>query len=364
MTSHSDSYRFNGRQIITNEWQLLPLMPLVVAFRRSVSNEASGRAVISDLNHLVATLGQPSKLLLGDYTREAITAYVEKRLETRSPTTLCRHLATYRKFDKWLAAAIPGFPMPAHVVSMPTPTIKAFEGITHSQAEALIAAAYKIGTTDAIRLRNGIACELLYSTGLRAAEALSLTHEQLSSDGRWFKHVRCKGGKYRDVYLPKFMDESFYRWMLKRRELLNSWRIRKHHAYPIIIPVKPPASHAVEEFILDPKSLWRIVNDAATAAGIHSVHPHTLRHAFAHELLDTTKDIRFVAQALGHSDVKTTMRYTERTHDKIANLIEQSMRRNGTERSGLSEEAVSRGDSAHFGSSSSTFPAFGRGQWD
>lgn len=363
MTSHSNTYRFNGRQIITNDWQLLPLMPLVVAYAKTIANENSQRAALSDLNHLVSSMGAPSKLLLGDYTREAIQAYVDKRIEVRSPSTLARHVATYRRFDKWLANAIGGFPCPAHEVSAPKIMPKAFEGISSTDADRLIAAAYTIGSSEAIRLRNGIACELIFSTGMRASEALSVTQEQISRDGRWFKAVRCKGGYYQDKYIPKSMDANLYRWMNARRELFTRWRMRKHYMYPVLIPVLQPTEHGVENFILDLKSLWRIVNDAALAAGLEGVHPHTLRHAYAHELLDNSKDIRFVAQALGHRDVKTTMRYTERTHDKIANLIEQSMRRNGAARSDVLGETVSRGNPANSSNKTTAVSTFGDCEW-
>lgn len=363
MTSHSNTYRFNGRQIITNEWQLLPLMPLVSAYAKTISNEHSQRAALSDLNHLVSSMGAPSKLLLGEYTREAIQAYVDKRIEVRSPSTLARHIATYRRFDKWLANAIVGFPLPAHEVTAPKIMPKAFEGITSTEADSLIAAAYTIGKSDLIQLRNGIACELIFSTGMRAAEALSVTQEQISRDGRWFKAVRCKGGYYQDKYIPKAMDANLYRWMNARKELFTKWRMRKHYIYPVLIPIIQPTEHSVENFVLDHKSLWRIVNDAAIAAGLHGVHPHTLRHAYAHELLDNSKDIRFVAQALGHRDVKTTMRYTERTHDKIANLIEESMRRNGAQRSELSGETVSRGDSTNQPNATTAVLTSGDREW-
>ena len=79
------------------------------------------------------------------------------------------------------------------------------------------------------------------------------------------------------------------------------------------------------------KSIWRIISDFGKRARLladdsfDGLHPHKLRHTFAHGLLDTSRDVRLVAQALGHSDVRTTMRYTERTDDEIAKAIEKKV---------------------------------------
>ena len=85
-------------------------------------------------------------------------------------------------------------------------------------------------------------------------------------------------------------------------------------------------------FAMSPKSVWHAISSLGKLASalaptkkIH-LHPHRLRHTFAHGLLDSSKDVRLVAQALGHSDVRTTMRYTERTEDEVARAIEGKLR--------------------------------------
>jgi integrase/recombinase XerC len=57
------------------------------------------------------------------------------------------------------------------------------------------------------------------------------------------------------------------------------------------------------------------------------LHPHLLRHTYATELLEGSKDIRLVAQALGHSDVRVTMRYTERGNEEVASALEHTRNR-------------------------------------
>jgi site-specific recombinase XerD len=72
------------------------------------------------------------------------------------------------------------------------------------------------------------------------------------------------------------------------------------------------------------KSVWRAIRNYSLET---KLHPHLLRHTFAVDLLDNSKDIRLVAQALGHSDVRITMRYTERGKEEVANAVEKARRR-------------------------------------
>ena len=72
------------------------------------------------------------------------------------------------------------------------------------------------------------------------------------------------------------------------------------------------------------KSVWRAVNELCKE---YDLHPHLLRHSYALDLLENSNDIRLVAQALGHSDVRITMRYTERSDEEVARALEKSRRK-------------------------------------
>ena len=78
---------------------------------------------------------------------------------------------------------------------------------------------------------------------------------------------------------------------------------------------------ALHSFRLSAKTVYRAVAEPGEKVGLH-IHPHLLRHTFAHTLLDHSKDIRLVSQALGHSDVRTTMIYTEREDEQVGEAIE------------------------------------------
>jgi integrase/recombinase XerC len=90
---------------------------------------------------------------------------------------------------------------------------------------------------------------------------------------------------------------------------------------PLFLSGHGASSGDVDSFLMSPKSIWRVVRQHSVDT---KLHPHLLRHTFATELLDSSRDIRLVAQALGHSDVRVTMRYTERTDEEVAKAIERS----------------------------------------
>jgi site-specific recombinase XerD len=73
--------------------------------------------------------------------------------------------------------------------------------------------------------------------------------------------------------------------------------------------------------LMGAKSIWRAINELSAET---QLHPHLLRHSYALDLLDSSNDVRLVAQALGHSDVRITMRYTERKEEEVAAALERS----------------------------------------
>jgi site-specific recombinase XerD len=89
---------------------------------------------------------------------------------------------------------------------------------------------------------------------------------------------------------------------------------------PLFISSYGASSADLKSFELSPKSVWRAIRSFSVDT---KLHPHLLRHTYATNLLDDSRDIRLVAQALGHSDVRITMRYTERGNEEVAEALER-----------------------------------------
>lgn len=150
--------------------------------------------------------------------------------------------------------------------------------------------------------RDKAIIELLYSSGLRVSEACSLSIYDIDDK---FVRVFGKGGKERlvpigkeallaiDHYLLHFRDVQ------KNKELTNLFLSKKG---------KP----------LDRITVWKIVKHWAKKAGIkRKISPHTFRHSFATHLLDNGADLRVIQEFLGHSNIKTTDRYTHISQKKV-----------------------------------------------
>jgi site-specific recombinase XerD len=89
---------------------------------------------------------------------------------------------------------------------------------------------------------------------------------------------------------------------------------------PLFISSYGASASDIKSFELSPKSVWRAIRSFSVDT---KLHPHLLRHTYATNLLNDSRDIRLVAQALGHSDVRVTMRYTERGNEEVAEALEK-----------------------------------------
>ncbi len=304
----------------------------------------TARAKRYDLEHFLIFLagGEPNsigRVLVSDWTMQSTNDFVDSRLAIgETPATVSRRLATIKHFGRTIAERLPGYVNPAREVKSPGFLVPKPNGLTEEELSALRDAAdeevrRKHGKFSA--QRNRFLLHLLLSTGLRADEVRLLSYGQLTDDRRWCRNVKTKGRKYRNVYLNEAIRTELERYLeLRASQLLEKFPSETilpcHPRMPVLISTYRATPAKPESFSMSPKSIFNAVADFGVIASqadskIH-LHPHRLRHTFAHGLLDSSLDIRLVAQALGHSDVRTTMRYTERSEEQLAAAIERSRR--------------------------------------
>ncbi|GLT20158.1 tyrosine recombinase XerD [Vibrio zhanjiangensis] len=178
--------------------------------------------------------------------------------------------------------------------------------LSEAQVEALLNAP---DPEDAMELRDKAMLELLYATGLRVTELVSLTMENISLR-QGVVRVTGKGGKERLV--P--MGENAVEWIETfiqdgRSELLGET------TSDVVFPSKRARQMTRQTF-------WHRIKHYAIIAGIDTdlLSPHVLRHAFATHLLNYGADLRVVQMLLGHSDLSTTQIYTHVATERLKQL--------------------------------------------
>jgi len=175
-------------------------------------------------------------------------------------------------------------------------------------------------------LRDRAILELLFSAGLRVSELTSLNRDRVDLKKQEFA-VRGKGDKVRVVFVSDSAKEALQRYLDKRIDIDPAVFVRDLKSLEKFSAKGGSASGGKskkdekindESLRLTPRSVQRIVKHYATKAGIiKDVHPHTLRHSFATDLLINGADIRSVQAMLGHSSITTTQIYTHVTNKQL-----------------------------------------------
>ena len=153
--------------------------------------------------------------------------------------------------------------------------------------------------------------ELLYATGLRISELVSLP-VRIARGNPNFLLVRGKGAKERMVPLSDRAREALSTWLKLRDQTLMS-------GSPYLFP-----AHAGQGYIAR-QVVARELKTLASAAGIsaRNISPHIIRHAFASHMLQHGADLRVVQQLLGHSNISTTQIYTHVLEEKLQSLVNE-----------------------------------------
>jgi site-specific recombinase XerD len=173
-----------------------------------------------------------------------------------------------------------------------------------------------VETKDEMGVRDRALLELLFSTGLRVSELVSLNRDQLNLEKGEFG-VIGKGGKARVVFLSKKAKE----WLKKYLDL------RKDPYRPLFIRYsgpKPKEGLTDEKLRLSVRSVERLIDKYRKKALLpFRIGPHAIRHSFATDLLTHGADLRSVQEMLGHKNISTTQIYTHVTNTRLKEIHEK-----------------------------------------
>ena len=219
-----------------------------------------------------------------------------------APSTVARRSAALRRFfgflvDEGVRGDDPSSALPRPRFERPLPRILEEEEVQHM----FEAAEDRASSGEKVAVRNLALLELLYGSGLRASELVSLPRTAIRP-GQPFLMVLGKGAKERLVPISTRAQAAVAKWS----DYVPS-------GVPFLFP--SGKSH------ISRVRLFQIVRAMAADAGISParVSPHVLRHAFATHLLSGGADLRVLQSLLGHADIATTQIYT---HVDSARLVE------------------------------------------
>jgi site-specific recombinase XerD len=168
-------------------------------------------------------------------------------------------------------------------------------------------------------LRDRAILELLFSAGLRVSELISINRDRLDLKKQEFA-VRGKGDKLRVVFVSDTAKAALQKYLDKRTDIDPALFVRDSKSLEKFKKgiEAPRRGISTDSLRLTPRSVQRMVKYYAAKAGIiKDVHPHTLRHSFATDLLINGADIRSVQTMLGHSSITTTQIYTHITNQQL-----------------------------------------------
>ncbi|MEN1969098.1 site-specific tyrosine recombinase XerD [Lentibacillus sp. N15] len=223
---------------------------------------------------------------------------------SKSAATIARTLSSIRLFHRFLI----GEQLVTHDaclhIESPRQERKLPDVLSPADMESLLS----ISGNTPLKIRNKAMLELLYATGLRVTELISL---QVSDLHLTMGFVRClgKGEKERIVPLGDVAGNAIEEYLQHARGRLTKQNDTKtlfvnQHGRP-----------------LTRQGFWKILKGAARDAGItKKLTPHTLRHSFATHLLENGADLRSVQEMLGHADISTTQIYTHVTKTRLKDV--------------------------------------------
>ncbi|WP_127112252.1 site-specific tyrosine recombinase XerD [Shimia sediminis] len=256
-------------------------------------------------------------LRLKDASREDVEAYlIHCEAQGLAQSTRARRLSSVKQLFRFAFEEGWRDTNPALLIKGPGRSKKLPKTLDVTEVDRLLEAARTSGRNQADRLRNTCLMELLYATGMRVTELVSLPVSATRGDPRMLL-ILGKGNKERMVPLSPPAREALGAWLIVRDETEEKRSEQGEKPSRYLFPSRGKSGYLTRH------RFYMLIKELAVAGGVSpaKVTPHTLRHAFATHLLANGADLRAIQTLLGHADVGTTEIYTHVLDERLSELV-------------------------------------------
>ena len=238
--------------------------------------------------------------------------YIQVRhAEGAKATSANRRLSAQKRFYRWLLRQGKRSDDPSADLDSAKQAERHPKTLSEQSVEALLATP-EVETP--LGLRDRAMLELLYASGLRVSELVSVKTLEVNLNDGVVRVTAGKGGKTRLVPFGQEASAWIDRYLQQARPALLAVRGRQRLADALFVTARGAA--------MTRHNFWHAIKRYAVKAGIAPalISPHTLRHAFATHLLNHGADLRVVQMLLGHADISTTQIYTHVARARLKDL--------------------------------------------
>ena len=242
------------------------------------------------------------------FSRVDIIDFIESlRGEGYSISSICRFISSIRGLCKYLIVENVIKDDPSENLQTPKRWERLPKSLSISEVRSFLEVNSSPKPSGPTTIRDYVMFELLYASGLRVTELVSLKLEDINLEAG-FLRVLGKGSKERVVPVNIRAMERIKKYIIQQRpEILK----KKRSSYLFVTRRGGPMTR---------QRFWQIIKALGRRLGIE-VSPHTMRHSFATHLLEGGADLRSLQKMLGHSDISTTQIYTKVTTERLKKVF-------------------------------------------
>jgi len=262
-----------------------------------------------DIEQYITYLNELKVTNIANTNKTTIIAYLlHLKKKGRATSTISRNLASIRSFYQFLYKNQIIDNDPTSDLESPKVEKKLPQILSTQEVELLLE---QPKCVDLKGYRDKAMLELLYATGIRVSELISLDIDDLNME---VGYIRCtKGTRERVIPIGSIAISALKEYLNKARHLL----IQKQDEKALFVNINGKR--------LTRQGFWKIIKQYKNQAKINKeITPHTLRHSFAAHLLENGADLRSIQEMLGHSDISSTQIYTQIAKNRLKDVYKKT----------------------------------------